>query len=56
MQQPYLMGEEAVKSLNDYFNKKTVKKEQKLPILAISKDNIEEKSKIIKLNVLGIKD
>ena len=26
MQQPYLMGEEAVKSLNDYFNNKAVKK------------------------------
>ena len=45
----------AFPGLNDYFNNKTVKKEQKLLILAVYKDNIEEKSKIIKLKVLGIK-
>ncbi|RXJ85534.1 substrate-binding domain-containing protein [Arcobacter cloacae] len=56
MQQPYLMGQEAVISLDNFFNKKEVIKEKKLPILAISKDNIEEKLQTIKLNVLGIKE
>ena len=55
MQQPYMMGQEAVISLNNYFNNKEVKKEQKMEILSISKENIDDKLKIIKLNVLGIK-
>lgn len=55
MQQPYKMGEKSVEVLNDFFNKKEIKKEYKLPILAISKDNIEENLSTIKLNVLGIK-
>lgn len=54
MQQPYLMGQKAVNSLDDFFNNKKVDKEQKLPILAISKDNIQENLPTIKLNVLGI--
>ena len=55
MQQPYMMGQEAVISLNNFLNNKYVEKEQKMGILAISKDNIDDKLKIIKLNVLGIK-
>ena len=55
MQQPYMMGQEAVVTLNNYFNNKEVKKEQKMEILSISKENIDDKLKIIKLNVLGIK-
>ena len=55
MQQPYMMGQEAVISLNNFFNNKYVEKEQKMGILAISKENIDDKLKIIKLNVLGIK-
>lgn len=55
MQQPYMMGQEAVISLNNFLNNKYVEKEQKMRILAISKDNIDDKLKIIKLNVLGIK-
>lgn len=54
MQQPYLMGQKAVSSLDDFFNNKKVEKEQKLPILAISKDNLQENLPTIKLNVLGI--
>jgi len=54
MQQPYLMGQKAVISLDDFFNNKKVEKEQKLPILAISKDNLQENLPTIKLNVLGI--
>ena len=55
MQQPYMMGQEAVISLNNFLNNKYIEKEQKMGILAISKDNIDDKLKIIKLNVLGIK-
>ena len=44
-----------VRKLSNYFNNKEVKKEQKMGILAISKENIDDKLKIIKLNVLGIK-
>lgn len=54
MQQPYLMGQKAVESLDAYINGKPVKKTQELEILAISKDNIKEKLQTIKKNVLGI--
>ena len=37
MQQPYIIGQEAVVTLNNYFNNKEVKKEQKMEILSISK-------------------
>ena len=54
MQQPYLMGSRSVVALDDHFNGKVVQKEMKLPVLAISKDNIEVKLSTIKRNVLGI--
>lgn len=54
MQQPYLMGEEAVRILDKYFNGKTIEKNPQLPILAISTDNIKNNLPIIKRNVLGI--
>ena len=54
MQQPYLMGQNAVYSLDDHINGKKVEKNIQLPILSISKDNIEKKLPIIKRNVLGI--
>jgi hypothetical protein len=50
-----IIGQEAVISLNNFFNNKYVEKEQKMEILSISKENIDDKLKIIKLNVLGIK-
>ena len=54
MQQPYLMGEEAVRSLDRHLNGEKVEKNLQLPILAISTENIAEKLTIIKRNVLGI--
>lgn len=54
MQQPYLMGEEAVYAMDRYLKGKDVEKYVQLPILAISKENIEQKLPIIKRNVLGI--
>ena len=55
MQQPYIIGQEAVITLNNFFNNKEVRKRAKMEILSISKENIDDKLKIIKLNVLGIK-
>jgi len=54
MQQPYLMGEEAVIAMHRSLKGMSVEKNIQLPILAISDDNIKEKLTIIKRNVLGI--
>lgn len=54
MQQPYLMGKEAVFALDNHLNGKMVEKNLQLPILAISAGNIKEKLPAIRLNVLGI--
>lgn len=54
MQQPFLMGEKAVETLDGFFHNKKVQKEQELQILAISENNIKEKLPLIKKNVLGI--
>jgi len=54
MQQPYLMGEKSVDVMIDHLNGKVIKKDIQLPILAISKDNIEDKLPTIKRNVLGL--
>ena len=54
MQQPYLMGEEAVIAMDRYLNGKHVDKNIELPILAISAKNIEQKLPIIKKTVLGL--
>jgi ribose transport system substrate-binding protein len=55
MQQPYLMGEKAVESMDKHLNKKAVEHNIQLSILAISKNNIKEQLSTIKRNVLGIK-
>ncbi len=54
MQQPYLMGQEALKAMDAHLQGKSVEKDLQLPILAISMDNIAEKLPIIRRNVLGI--
>jgi ribose transport system substrate-binding protein len=54
MQQPFLMGEKAMQSLDKHLNGVDVKQKQKLPILAISKENIDENMDTIKRNVLGL--
>ncbi len=54
MQQPYLMGQEAIVTFDKYFHKKPINKNIQLSILAISKENIKEQLPIIKRNVLGI--
>ncbi len=54
MQQPYLMGEEALKAMDRYLSGKDVQKSIQLPILSISTENIAEKLPTIKRDVLGI--
>lgn len=54
MQQPFLMGQEAVIAMDKHLKGKAVKKNLQLPILAISTENIATKLPIIKRNVLGI--
>ena len=54
MQQPFLMGEKAVETMDDFLRGKPVEKNQQLPVLAISSDNIAKKLPLIRRNVLGI--
>lgn len=54
MQQPFLMGQEAIEVLHQHFNGQAVTRNIQLPILAISQENIKEKLSVIKRNVLGL--
>jgi ribose transport system substrate-binding protein len=54
MQQPYLMGHEAIRAMDSHLKGEAVEKNIQLPVLAISTENIKEKLPIIKQNVLGI--
>lgn len=54
MQQPFLMGQEAVYSMDDFLNGKEFEKDLQLPILAVSTDTIDEQLPTIKRNVLGL--
>lgn len=56
MQQPYLMGERAVDAMDQHLNHQQVVKNQKLPVLAISTDNIAQELLTIRRNVLGLSD
>ncbi|WP_108060249.1 substrate-binding domain-containing protein [Poseidonibacter lekithochrous] len=56
MQQPYLMGQEAVIALDKHLKNEKVAKHIQLPILSISKENIEAELSTIKRNVLGIEN
>ena len=54
MQQPFLIGERAVENMDKYLNNQAIEKNNKLPVLAISKENIENNLPIIKRNVFGL--
>jgi len=54
MQQPYLMGQEAMSTMNKYLNNEKVEKNIEIPILIVSSKNIKQMLPIIKTNVLGI--
>ena len=56
MQQPYLMGQEALIAMDKYLNKEDSKKHIQIPILDVSKDNIKQMLPIIKKNVLGLEE
>lgn len=54
MQQPFLMGQEAVSSMDRHLKGEKVVKNHTLSVLAISTENISEKLPIIRRNVLGV--
>ncbi len=56
MQQPYLMGQEAVLAMDAHLQGEKVEKNIQLPILAISAQNIQQMLPVIKKNVLGKED
>jgi ribose transport system substrate-binding protein len=54
MQQPFLMGEEAVVALNAHLQGLPVERNKKLPVLAVSRDNLATLLPTIRRNVLGL--
>lgn len=56
MQQPFLMGEQAVISMHRHLQGESVEPQQKLPVLAISADNLDKNRAIIRRNVLGLEE
>lgn len=54
MQQPYLMGQEALLALDSHLRGERVEKHKQLPILSISKQNVVEKLSLIQKTVLGL--
>lgn len=54
MQQPYLMGQEAINAMDNHLSGREVQKNIQLPILSISTENIVKNLPTIKRNVLGI--
>ncbi|MEJ5169152.1 MAG: substrate-binding domain-containing protein [Arcobacteraceae bacterium] len=54
MQQPFLMGQYSVETMDNHLKGKVVEKNLQLPILAVSTDNITTLLPIIKKNVLGM--
>lgn len=55
MQQPFLMGEKAVEAMHEHLGGNPVRREQLLPILPVSAENIGELTPQIRRNVLGLK-
>ena len=56
MQQPYLMGQKAVRALDKHLRGDDVKKNAMIPIMAISKENIAQKIPLIRKYVLGLEE
>ena len=54
MQQPFLMGEEAVNAMDAHFKGQHVVQKKLLPVLPVSTENIKELMPIIRRNVLGV--
>ncbi|MBY6072005.1 substrate-binding domain-containing protein [Marinobacter salsuginis] len=53
MQQPFLMGETAVETMDLHLNGQPVKKRQQLSVLPVSADNLDQLLPVIERNVLG---
>jgi len=56
MQQPFLMGEEAINAMHKHLKGEKVEHTLRLPILPVSTESIEKQLPVIKRNVLGILD
>lgn len=56
MQQPFLMGEEAVLSMDAHLKGQAVTQKKLLPVLPVSSQNIQELMPVIRRNVLGIEN
>jgi ribose transport system substrate-binding protein len=54
MQQPFLMGEEAVNAMDAHLRGETVEHDRLLPILAVSRENLDALLPQIRRNVLGL--
>lgn len=54
MQQPFLMGEEAVNAMHKHLKGEKVEHTVRLPILPVSSESIEKQLPMIKRNVLGV--
>lgn len=54
MQQPFLIGEEAVGAMDDHLKGKAVAREKRLPVLPVSTENVKELMPVIRRNVLGL--
>lgn len=54
MQQPFLMGEEAVLAMDAYLKGHTVVQNKLLPVLPVSSQNIQDLMPVIRRNVLGM--
>lgn len=54
MQQPFLMGERALDLMDAHLRGLAVPHQTRLPVLVVSKDNIENDLQLIRRNVLGL--
>ena len=54
MQQPFLIGQTATTNLIRHLQGKAVTQEERLPVLAVSRENIDKLLPTIRRNVLGI--
>lgn len=53
MQQPFLMGEKAVETMHRHLTGQSVEKVQRLPVLPVSGENLQQLLPVIHRNVLG---
>ncbi len=54
MQQPFLIGKRAVATLHEHLSGQAVPPQQRVPVLAVSAENIDDFLPVIRRNVLGL--